>query len=288
MKKILLSKGQAVLIVLLIMVVALTVGISISLRSTKNIRLSTRTEESQRAFSAAEAGLEAALGGAAVGGTVPVGSDSTYIATKDSYGAGQEFIFPEKIARDDTQQVWLVEHDSNNAIIETPYYTNYTINICWGNETISAGYEPALEATLIYKQTGAYKIQKYAYDPLSTRVSNNSFTLADNNTGQCTTTKGKYYTTLSFPSLASQDADNLYLAVRLRLLYNLDTEKQSLVVTSTGDDLPAQGKLYTSTGTVKIAGSDQAEMRTLNFHKSYPYLPGIFDFALFSGTAITK
>jgi len=105
-----LYRGQAVLIVLLIMVVALTVGISISTRSTKDIRQSTRTEESQRAFSAAEAGLEAAL--VATDGSISQNLSSTdqeikYTANKAYYGSGTEFIFPEYVERDDTSRYGL-------------------------------------------------------------------------------------------------------------------------------------------------------------------------------------
>jgi Tfp pilus assembly protein PilX len=52
------EKGQMLLIVVLIMVVALTVGLSIAARSLVNLKIATDDENSQRAFSAAEAGIE--------------------------------------------------------------------------------------------------------------------------------------------------------------------------------------------------------------------------------------
>ena len=53
--------GQTLLVVVLMMVVALTVSLSVVLRSVSNVRTSTDEENSSRAFSAAEAGLELAL-----------------------------------------------------------------------------------------------------------------------------------------------------------------------------------------------------------------------------------
>lgn len=292
MKKIMLPKGQAVIIVLLIMVVALTVGISISLRSTKNIRISTRTEESQRAFSAAEAGLEAILsgGGPSVSGDLSSGGTQQikYSATKTHYGDGLNFVVPADIARDDTQQVWLVSHVENTVEITDDCsgtdlfkrcYQNNTINVCWGN-TVNVDV-PALEATLVYKEGGIYKIRKYAYDPdQATRL--NNFSVSSLNAGNCDA--GVYYSQLSFPIINILSGDR-YLALRLRLLYN--TNKQKIAVRSTGSDLPYQGELFDSTGTVHITASE-TEVRSLEFKKSYPYLPGIFDFALYSGSDISK
>src|SRR3989344_6041679 len=53
--------GQAGLVVMLIMVVLLTLGISIASRSTSGVTQSTQEQESSRVFDAAEAGIEQAL-----------------------------------------------------------------------------------------------------------------------------------------------------------------------------------------------------------------------------------
>lgn len=55
------QKGQVVIIFLLVIVIALAVGLSIVGRTTTEIATSTKTEDSSKAFSAAEAGLERAL-----------------------------------------------------------------------------------------------------------------------------------------------------------------------------------------------------------------------------------
>ena len=55
------QKGQVLLIVVLVMIVALTVGLSLISRSITNLRTSTEEAESQKALAAAEAGIEQAL-----------------------------------------------------------------------------------------------------------------------------------------------------------------------------------------------------------------------------------
>ena len=57
------EKGQIILILLLVMTVALGVGLTIVQRSLTDISTSTKVEQSSRAFSAAEAGIEKALQG---------------------------------------------------------------------------------------------------------------------------------------------------------------------------------------------------------------------------------
>ena len=48
------------LVVVLTMIVALTVGLSLASRTITNMKISKQNEESQRAFQAAEAGIELA------------------------------------------------------------------------------------------------------------------------------------------------------------------------------------------------------------------------------------
>ena len=55
------QKGQALLIVVLAMVVALTVGLSVVSRSITNLKNSQQEIDSQKALSAAEAGVELAI-----------------------------------------------------------------------------------------------------------------------------------------------------------------------------------------------------------------------------------
>src|SRR3990167_8278862 len=57
-RQILNSKGQALLIVILVMVVALTITLSVISRAVVNLRTTQDQEKTQRALAAAEAGIE--------------------------------------------------------------------------------------------------------------------------------------------------------------------------------------------------------------------------------------
>ncbi len=51
------ESGQALLIVVLVMVVVLTMGLSVASRSITNLRIATEQDNSQASFSAVEAGI---------------------------------------------------------------------------------------------------------------------------------------------------------------------------------------------------------------------------------------
>jgi len=287
--------GQAVIIVLLVMVVALTIGLSISARSVKDIRLSTRTEESQRAFSAAEAGLEVALlKGSSVQNSIPSLNASYNVSVMDA-GADNYFSFPGTIAKDDTQTVWLVSHDETTGEIQdcatASCYTGSSIQINWGNKgTVSdSNITPALEVSIIYKEGSDFKIEKYAYDPNSSRAGSNGFNTSSVSLNPPATPDGKEYAFYITQDLPSGSGIENY-ALRLRFLYS-NNQKHVLAVVrpaSVASNIPIQGKKYESKGEAKISGSGESEVRTVSFFKSYPALPGIFDFVLFSGSDLSK
>src|SRR3990167_8580957 len=55
------KSGQILILVLLVIVVVLAVGLSVASRNITNLRTATQSEQSQRAFSAAEGGVEKVL-----------------------------------------------------------------------------------------------------------------------------------------------------------------------------------------------------------------------------------
>ena len=92
MQKILNQKGQILLIVVLAMVVALTVGLAVAAGSITNLRNSQQEVDSQRALSAAETGMEQALRS---GGNVGVSSSitsTTYNASVATVYGSSDFL----------------------------------------------------------------------------------------------------------------------------------------------------------------------------------------------------
>ncbi|TSC53512.1 MAG: Uncharacterized protein LiPW16_369 [Microgenomates group bacterium LiPW_16] len=260
------QKGQALLIILLVMVVGLTVGLSLATRSVTDIKISTQLEESSRAFAAAEAGIEVALKGeSAPPSPVSIGN-ATYTFTSTP-STGTE---PVNVGIADTYTVWLVSHDAsgNPQIDETYDYDGTSIDVCWGEGGETT--KPAMEVSVIYKDATGYKVVRGAYDPDSGRISSNHFTDISGSGVNCGGGFA-YGTTVSLPSGV------LLIALRLRPFYL----EANVGVAPQGDDLPSQGLLIASTGT---AGETTRKVVVID---SYPSLPAIFDYVLFSGTNVT-
>lgn len=265
------ESGQALVIILLVMAVGLTIALSIVSRSVTDIRISKEQEESARAFSVAEAGIEESLrAGFAMDVTL---EGITAQVTETGQGGGTEFVFEEVVDEGDTQTVWLVNHV--NGDLGTNFYSG-TITVYWGNEGQAGDQDstPALEASIIY-DSGGYKVTRYAFDPNSSRTATNKFDNAQ---------IGSFpVDSHSFPFKAEVvplPTGNLY-ALRLRLLYN--SSPQALAISGSAA-FPTQGKCFESTATVLESGIT----RKVRQCQSYPVPPAIFDYVLFSRGDLTK
>ncbi|TSC54477.1 MAG: Uncharacterized protein LiPW31_79 [Microgenomates group bacterium LiPW_31] len=278
------SSGQALLIVVLVMAVALTIGLAVVSRSITDIKISRQEEESSRVFSVAEAGIEEALKlGSGTSGTIGEGEALIgYTVSETGQGGGTEFVFP-AINAGDTQTVWLVEHDDGN-LTETGKYAGTTIDLYWGNESQAADQAttPALEATVIYKDGSNYKIKRGAYDPydgVDSSRNANGFDDADSAGGYSVGVKTFQFrkTGFTLPALPL-----IPYALRLKLIYNND-QAQILGIAGTSN-FPSQGKCYESTASLSTSGITR-KVQQCQFHKTPP---GIFDYVLFSEGGLTK
>lgn len=269
------ESGQALLVVLLVMAVGLTISLAIVSRSLTDIKISQQEEESARAFSVAEAGLEEALKmGAGTTGTI---GDVTYQVTEVAQGGEKEFVFPKRVARDDAQTIWLVGHNAESQ--PDPSISSYdetTIEIYWGNEGAEINdATPALEAILIYQDGGDYQVARFPFDPNGGRRATNQFGGASIGSYELAGTNFQFKQTINFPSADS------YYALRLRLIYN--DESQVLGVKGEAN-LPDQGNCYDSTATIETTGIT----RRVQQCRLYKAPSGIFDYVLFSGGDLTK
>lgn len=265
------ARGQALLILILVMAVGLTVGLSLSTRSVSDLKVSGQTEDSSRAFSAAEAGIEAALkGDTALSGTVGNGSYALTILTaggNDSpFSLGDLAVF-------DTYTVWLVGHNSTGDVdVTVTPYTGTSIDVCW-DKADSASDVPAMEASVLYKDGTSYKVWRGAYDPTSSRTASNNFNYSNVSSAVCAgKTQNKVTIDLSFLT-------GTKIALRLRPFY---AKASVSVVPSSGNPLPGQGLSISSVGT---AGQTT---RKVVVTQSYGSLPSIFDYVLFSGKDANK
>jgi len=172
--------GQVLLIVILVIIVALTVGISLASRTITNLRSATEEVESQKALAAAEAGIERAIQG-----NVPINISSTGLGNNSSYTATYSAVESSGFAldggnvipKDEGADIWFVEHDSNGDpdYSSMATYSNY-LHLYWGDhyENCISNKPAAIQAIVITRSAGGiFKSYRYAYDSCSSSRANN-------------------------------------------------------------------------------------------------------------------
>jgi Tfp pilus assembly protein PilX len=264
------QSGQTALIALLVLTIATTVGLSLIARSTTDVSVTRNIEESTRAFSAAEAGIEEALkSGVAGAGTIDPALGVSYSVTIASVSgtATNPFVFPQKTLSENTETVWLVNHSDAGTIIENPTYTADTIDVCWSSESIT----PAIVVSVLYKTSGgAYQVAKAAYDPDGRA---NNFSAPTASTGGCgASTNTTYRSRITFSDLSINPVSDTIIALRIRPVYS-----GTLIAIAPAQALPTQGNRIESVGT---AGSDVN--RKIIVYQQYRAPDSIFDYAVYS------
>lgn len=280
------QRGQTLLIVVLIMVVVLTIALSVISRSIVTVRTSAEEEASQRAFAAAEAGIEQVLKtGIQILSPKSVGDQSAIENVSVTDVSGTQFLTKNGavVTKDVGIDIWLAAHNTDDSIdFSTRWPTGssaQTITIYWGESTDTCAANlsntPALELILL---TGTsindVKAIRYAYDPCETRRSTgiapvNNFAAPTSVTGG--TVSGKtfaYYTTLTI----SGTDPNKGLLIRAIPLY-----ASTVIGVSAQSALPIQGKYINSVGT------SGRTTRKISYFEGYAMLPPeLFQYVLFA------
>lgn len=295
-------KGQAVLMVVLAVAVLLTAGLSVASRSVSDIAITTKDEESLRAFSAAEAGIEEVLNNP-IAGITPgtpvsqqVGSNTStnFSVTVGNFPQpGGDYIYPIDLSSGDTATIWFASHDQNNNLVcggSNPCFTSNTLTLCWGLIRTSAP-GSAISVSVYYDNTGSGDMRKVslALDPNSTRRAQNNFSgnsiVTNTSQGACQIGGNRfaYRTNMNLVSLgitpAIINAGRLrYMSVRV--LYNTVTDQVAL--TGLPNSFPSQGRVLQSTGT-----SGEAQRR-VQAQALYPDIPSVFHAAIFSPPGVVK
>lgn len=281
------EKGQLLLVLILIMVVALGIGLSVVQKSLVDVSTSTKVEQSSRAFSAAEAGIEKYFKNpvkctpatckvefSETGSKATVEGGDLIPATPNS-GTQQDPLELPKLAKEDIVQVWLADYTSSSNPPPAVYIQD-KLDVYWGNSPTD---QPAIELTFVYYSSGQYLSAKRFFDPDSNRASQNSFT-AVSCSGNNPLGVNNYQCYKQVDSLPSG-----LMLVRVRFLYN--TSSQSLAVQAVGNcgvacSLPPQKREITSTG---VSGETQRKVSVFRLDKVVPHY---FDYAIFSAGEISK
>lgn len=263
-KRRLTEDGQALLVVVLLFVVILTIGLSLAARSITNVRQSSEEDSSQRAFSAAEAGIEVALSSDSSGDFNGTLSGGTTYSVKRRAVSSTTFVANNgnSITKNTPVDLWLAQY---------PNYTNPhtgTLTVYWGDPAqTSCSNQAALEIAVLSGTRNNPSLAHYAYDPCTSRGNNFvSSTSVIQNGG---TIEGKVY---RHRVVLSPQVTN-GLLMRIIPLYN----NTPIAVRTSGAAFPAQGTVIESTG---ISGETQ---RRIVIIKNNPGVPlELFPYALFT------
>lgn len=297
------QKGQVIIILLMLMLVALSIGLAVTQKSITDVTTSTQTEQSSRAFSAAEAGIEKALtGGATIGQSYSLGNDAT--ATVDfsallplSASNPPPAIQYPPIGRETTAQFWMM--DPKSPMASATYYQGNVFDLYFGNPKTTE--KPAVELKVVMSDNGVFKTKVYYFDstgrnppngfsivPASCKANVSESVDSILGLGQtffCKQTVGPVTIPGSGPpeTACNSPACKLIL-VRARILYANDNQKIALAPNppSGNNKFPPQVQIYNATG---VAGQSQKQIQAF---RVIDVVPAWFDFAIFSVNEIRK
>lgn len=280
------EKGQALLIVALVMVVVLTVGLALVSRSITNQRLTTEEDNSQRAFSAAEAGVELALkSGANIGSSIDLDNRSAIRSVTVTAVNGTEIRLKgdSVIEKDEGAQVWLAPHPSLS-----PVWTGTFMTVYWGSGSdvcspsdaspSSGGNSMAAIEIIVMTGTKANPTTKrYPIDPCSDRQAANKFDAPDYIGANPGVAGFRYRKTIPI-------AAGLIAAV---IPVYADTKVVVKPCDGSGNNcvaLPSQGNTIDSTGTAGGSSDASATIaRKITVYQGYPSIPPeLLHYILFS------
>lgn len=256
--------------VVLIMVTALTIGLSVAARTITNLRTSQEAENSEKAFSAAEAGIEESLtDNKSTTGTF---SNNASFSTVVRAVSGVEFPLNNDVPvlKDDAYDLWLSTY---------PTYANPwsgTLTLYWGDTSNSCTTSEvtnsmaALEVVVLSGAVNNPVMTRYALEPCSQRSLQNNFEFVSPGGG---TVSGKNYAfrrTITVNSGLFIRIIPLYSATKLAVR---GCDASGAVCLA----LPSQGTVIEATG---VADTTQ---RKIISYKRYPKLPAeLFPYSFFA------
>lgn len=268
--------GQALIIILLVMAISLTLGVSVASRSISTLRQISFSAQSAKALAFAEAGAEEALKCLSDGSC----SASYDPPPVDLDGGGNDFDYQISVLGQASvfDELPPIERDKTIEIDLGGYPRDTLIHIYWVDCSISGQMNAAsaVKASLIYCDdngptctTKNYKVLQRAYD-----------TVVGRNNGISKVALGSYSvggTTYGYRASVRPPAGKYPLVMRLRFLYSM--EAVSLAVQAVGSALlPSQGAKVESVG---FSGQVKRKVEVI---RTDPALSALFDFAILSGS----
>ena len=266
------EKGQALIFVIATMTIALALGVGVSLRNLSSISRTTTTDTASRAQAAAEGGAERVLA-------------KTEVELGEAVEAGTEFEFP--YSTGSVEEGNLVTSVAN---VTVGYYTILDgsdhlkldinkgqvseVKLAGGSDIIEVCWRALEPVDIYYTSYNDSLTPEFTRGGVTTGLIPAPYETGGFENAELTTKDGfEYCFTPTLPSNA--------VGLRLRSI-NGDS---SLGIYSDGT-LPTQGYIITSIGSVSgVEGEDDAET-VVKVTRSLPFVPGVFDFGIFSGSSL--
>jgi Tfp pilus assembly protein PilX len=256
------QSGQIGVIILLIMVVLLTIGLSLAARTTQELFTTQQTADSARVFNAAEAGIEEGLATDFETATFQNDQLPCSISTIENTDVNCT------VTRVYTLETRTFEGVDVLADLPDDGTTNTNgVTIDWSRESDCSTENPA-----------SLLVSVYNHDTATNTTTMRSYPLAgcDHSDGFASSTRINQDYTFRY-NLPLQAKD---IFVRIKPIYN-DTHVK---VSGNGWTLPVQ--YYHVRSEARNANGD--EVRAVEVNRTLPMAPSILDFAVFSGDAIIK
>lgn len=274
------EKGQVLLIVVLAAVISLTVGLSVASRVVTNTKISTDETDSQKALSAAQAGIEQKLKNNANTGTIDFTSTNKSKVTTTSISLiGSQLLINggNLVSQDDGVDIWL----STYPTYAGPWSGD--LKIYWTDNPNSSSSDcstknAAIEVVVLTGTTASNAVMsRYAFDSCQARRNGNGFSptsLSD----PVQDTGGKLISPITFDHSITIGVTSGLIARVIPLYANASVAVGGYAAgsTTTVQSLPTQGFIIEATGT---AGNATRKIRVF---QGFPKLPTeYFPYSLF-------
>ncbi len=275
------KQGQILILVLLAVVVVLAIGLSVASRNITNLRTSTQTEQSQRAFTAAEGGVEDVLSNLEQIGediALNTGASGCNIAGDtadcDVGVGGLDASVQVKSSRVYQAAIQL----GNVAQIDLSGFNGDHVKVEWAKEddefSVDDGGSAAVEISLVYGAS-PYNIERW-YFPGTISGAARSETSGSNPSGTSSCVPSGFEHCVDVDVSSFQPPQVL----RIRPFFTRTTVK----VAGVDDDLEPQTYDVSSTATTEIGVTRKVQVS----RSALPQVPAVFDYAIYSENDIIK
>lgn len=291
------NSGQVLILLLLIMVVALAIGLSTIGRSIIEVSTSKKSEDSSRAFSAAEAGIESALRKNVdnIGG-VPTPVPPVNLSNNATANVTIARLLPlsntalaySSIRKEGFAQFWLANPNDDPP---SAYYNQNSFDVYFGDPNppnpnhpgvnYYVSYpddKPAIEVDVTYWDGSKYLSKKQYFDSAGSPRSGFSGCGVPN---PVAITTNNSVSTSFYCKANVTGYSGTPIMVRIRFLYTSIPHPVAINPLG-GGSLPPQANVYNSVGS---AGDVRRTLEVTNYKEVMPLL---FDYVLFSANNLQK